>query len=329
MNKVLRTPDLFRAVVSYQNGLHPDIVVPVKALRRVHLKRGYSQLQMLQTCLEPWLRRHGVSKLTLFPFSLHRHLFYYALLHGNVNILAFLDSMNRPKLDSSDWDLVVTASHANVLHFFLERNYLRDWDLVMQSAIQAGSLAMIECLCDHGVVPSKDAFNEACVNGHAEVAQFLREKGFDEWDPSTLMFALVHGHLDVVRFLFEHGYDGFDAIAIFGFEVTPLDIAAKCGHLEIVQYIHRQHGQNCSGRAFIEAAKSGHLAIVQFLDGRILGSVAEAAAQAVANGHFDVVVYLCETHSDSINLDRLKDVASNRRHSHVLAYLQQLQTNLS
>ncbi|EQC25340.1 hypothetical protein SDRG_16803 [Saprolegnia diclina VS20] len=324
MLRVLRTKDLVHTIAIFQDGLHPDVLPPTRLLRRVRLRRGSYERQFaaVHDCLEPWLARHGTSSLGLFPASLHRHLFYYAVVYGNLDVLVFLDAAAPVRLSAADWALVVDVGLLDVLGFFLDRHYDGGDEHLMAHAIETGALAAVQCIFAHGILPAKDALNEACTNGHADVVRFLHGHGLGAWDPNTLMFVLVHGHLEVLRFLLDAGLGDFDASAAFGFHVSHLEMAAKCGHLDVVQYLAARDRRHVP-QAFLEAARSGHAAIVQFLNDGESVDVPAAAKEAVVHGHSDVVAFLVQAHGAALDLHALATLAASRKRRAVHALLLQ------
>ncbi|OQS04609.1 hypothetical protein THRCLA_03176 [Thraustotheca clavata] len=325
MQQVLQSKDLLRTIVAYQNGLHPDVLPLARFLSQIRLRQGHNdaEFRAFHRLIAPWLRVHGTAGLELFPTTLNGHLFYYSLALGNEMVLAFLHSKSALNLDDSDWELIITYGHVQVLEFLLGHGYEGCSADTMSQAIEAGQLDMVECLHKNGVETSKEAFNEACVNGHAQIAQFLHQNSLSEWDPNTFMFVLVNGHLDIVQFLYENGYESFDSNTAFGFDVSGLDIVAKCGHLDVVEYLFDQKPRQSIENAMVEAAKAGHLDIIKFLDGKqVTWKPVNVVTQAIKYNRLQVVKYLLQSHQAQMDKETLANIARKHRRQSILTFLQ-------
>ncbi|ETV96496.1 hypothetical protein H310_10224 [Aphanomyces invadans] len=105
----------------------------------------------------------------------------------------------------------------------------------------------------------------------------------------TLMDLLAKaGYLECIEYMHKHFRHGCTRNA--------MDLSAACGHLNIVQFLHIHRTEGCSTGAMDLAAAGGHLDVVQFLhDHRTEGCTQDALHLAAANGHVDVVAFL-QTH---------------------------------
>jgi ankyrin repeat protein len=132
--------------------------------------------------------------------------------------------------------------------------------------------------------------------------------------------AASDGNIQHVKSLIEHAED---INAMSGFrnstKYTPLMLAAKNGHLEVVQYLH-QHGANITIKdsqqfnALYYAAENGHLEVVKYLiengaksdinmrTGHEIGSSGTPLFIAARNGYFNIVTYLHQ-HGGNVNVE--------------------------
>jgi hypothetical protein len=105
------------------------------------------------------------------------------------------------------------------------------------------------------------------------------------------------GHLEVIEFLHKNRTEGCTTFA--------MNAAAEYGHLEIVKYLHENicPATNCEGNgsggctryAMNMAAANGHLEVVKYLHkNRKEGCTEYAMTSASKNGHLEVVKYLHE-----------------------------------
>ena len=89
----------------------------------------------------------------------------------------------------------------------------------------------------------------------------------DIWGRTPLYIASRNGHLEVVRYLVEQGADMDKADCIV---LTPLIVATFCGHLEVVRYLLEQGADrdkaDTQGTTSLHyAAEQGHLKIAKLL----------------------------------------------------------------
>ena len=131
--------------------------------------------------------------------------------------------------------------------------------------------------------------------------------------------AASDGNIQHVKSLIEHAED---INAMSGFrnstKYTPLMLAAKNGHMEVVQYLH-QHGGNITIKdslnfnALYYAAENGHIEVVKYLlengaksdinmrtGHSIIGSGTPLFI-AARNGYFNIVTYLHQ-HGGNVNV---------------------------
>ncbi|KAJ6492533.1 ankyrin repeat-containing domain protein [Mycena vitilis] len=167
---------------------------------------------------------------------------------------------------------------------------------------------------------TSNALQVAFCKGHAEVVQFLLDRGADvnaagEEALSALQCAGRHGHVDTVRILLNRGAD-VNAVgeecgsALQSRERSALQYAAWTGDADMARFL-LEHGANVdnkssgSGSALQEAARYGHADIVCVLidhsagvnaAGGDFGSALQCAA---LGGHEDVVRLLLEHGADA------------------------------
>ncbi len=90
-----------------------------------------------------------------------------------------------------------------------------------------------------------EAFQVACRNGHAAVAEYLLQRGANVdakgyFGGTGPHWAAINGHRDVVEFLLEHGAN--TELQDHGFKSDPKGWAIEGGHDEIVSLFQRHAG---------------------------------------------------------------------------------------
>ncbi|KAF0699801.1 Aste57867_9642 [Aphanomyces stellatus] len=132
---------------------------------------------------------------------------------------------------------------------------------VLVQAVVHGDEAMVAWLFQHSCVTSSSAYPLV------DVAS---------WANQLSMLAFLHRDLPTVRGT-----------------ANAMDIAARDGHLPIVEFLHRHRTEGCSPQAINLAARFNHLNIVMFLhENRSEGCTTDALVWAAAHGHLDMVRFL-------------------------------------
>lgn len=155
-------------------------------------------------------------------------------------------------------------------------------------AAQHGHLDVLQYLHQIGVPVSNYSLNSAAWGGHIDILKWLH---FDlglrqEQSQCALDVAARNGHLEAVQFLHQFLNEGYSMSAI--------NSAAEHGHLEVIQWLtaNRRDGW-WSGNAMDKAAAMGHLDVVKWLHAnRTEGCSSSAMDKAAEHGHLAVVEWL-------------------------------------
>jgi hypothetical protein len=152
-----------------------------------------------------------------------------------------------------------------------------------------------------------DVYVRAAKEGNLEVVKYLHEQGHQlpfrlmasaaesgniklvEWiffrDP-TLNFQFVEsakGNLEMVKYLVE----------ILGVNGT-CDAAARCGSLEVIQYLHEEKGVQLLPHTLTYAVKNGHLEVVKYLMERNAPEDINMFFSAASSGNVDLLKFVHE-----------------------------------
>ncbi|CAK4623700.1 hypothetical protein LEN26_009273 [Aphanomyces euteiches] len=91
-----------------------------------------------------------------------------------------------------------------------------------------------------------------------------------------------------------------------------LNIASKCGSLEVLIYLHELGHSGCTGMAMNLAAKHGHLNVVKFLHSyRTEGCNTGASECAAGGGHLDVLEWLHVNRTEGCDTRAMNRAAQN------------------
>ncbi|GMF57522.1 unnamed protein product [Phytophthora fragariaefolia] len=276
-----------------------------------------------------------------------------ALRHVMLNIDAFLDP-------SSEWTIPDACRFGSVrlldrIEFRAKVNgdstikcvrSQRGFQNGVMKAMECGHLEVVQWLVakfPDGKVPS-NAVATSAKNGHLAVLRWL----FDHhdhvyWGGDEMYCAVAHNHLKVAKFL--HAYTSPPSDEMF-----LIDEAAQHGDLEMMQWLHRERGDQLSyegvmravdhglldtvkwmqdtfpGSVVIKdvrmdnAAANGHLDMVKWLQNQHAWCTKQAMNRAAGNGHLDVVKFLDESRSEGCTTDAM-DLAAGSGHLGVVKWL--------
>ncbi|OQR88407.1 ankyrin repeat, partial [Thraustotheca clavata] len=107
------------------------------------------------------------------------------------------------------------------------------------------------------------------------------------------------------------------------YEGYAIDIAAKKGQLNMVQYLHKSGNTACTTNAMDRAAANEHFDIVQWLhENRTEGCISDAIDEAASRGHLKIIKFLYENRSEK-STESVMSLASRGGHLDVIKYLEQ------
>jgi len=187
---------------------------------------------------------------------------YWAACYNQLEIVRYFveSGLDIEKGDSDGaTPLFATAGegHLEVVRYLVEqganKNIQHGEENSLSTAATNGHLEVVRYLVEHGVDTIKDdrAFEFACYNGHADIAEYLLDVRCididlaDHFGRTALHYAARDGHLDVAQVLFRYGAT-LDIQDNDG--DTPADIATAAGHDDIADAIRaeeirrRDHG---------------------------------------------------------------------------------------
>lgn len=109
------------------------------------------------------------------------------------------------------------------------------------------------------------ALDGAAANGHLQIARYLRANRTEGCSPRAMEDAAGRGDMAMVKWLLQD--DGATSVGASGNVVTSasLDRAATNGHLDVVQFLHANSSEACSGAALVGAAAYNHAHVVRWL----------------------------------------------------------------
>ncbi|OQS04608.1 hypothetical protein THRCLA_03175 [Thraustotheca clavata] len=222
---VLRTPELLRLIVSYQEGwsfdlipmaifldhaMPTDLYSPVAGVppEQDARKRTFAPIHALYPS---WFERYGVDglcRLLAYRSGYRELLVFYAVLFGNVPLLEFLSTNVRLNIRSPHWCYAAYFDHLDVLEFFIDQGYEGYSTRVFSVAVAAGHLKIVKYLHELGSLADSDAMRLACEHNHLDIVEYLHYHLDLPWDrPCVTVYENEYDSSSaIVDFLTEHGY---------------------------------------------------------------------------------------------------------------------------
>ncbi|EGG22274.1 hypothetical protein DFA_04392 [Cavenderia fasciculata] len=165
---------------------------------------------------------------------------------------------------------------------------------LMQSAVSSGSIGMVELihsyfgnqLIESGAL-DRETVEMARGQDSFAIVNFLIETYGIQISPDTITTFAVGGRLDEIKYFHDNN------LCMGPWLTETMDLAAKNGCLNVVEWLHCNRTEGCSSGAMYYAALSGHLSVVQYLYHHYPGAVhADAVNNACIGGHLEIVKLL-------------------------------------
>ncbi|KAF2077727.1 hypothetical protein CYY_000974 [Polysphondylium violaceum] len=209
-------------------------------------------------------------------------------------------------------------------------------------AAAEGHFEIVEYLFNRGIVGTNLAIDQASANGHLEIVKLLSE----QLKPSSIEKAIERGYIEIVKWFHQQSLINPALSSLFSSK--SIDIAAKNGFLNIVEFLHTNRTESCTEEAFKLAARNGHYDVVVYLyhnfhsieltcsimdlactgHFRIMEFLhnigapcsTKAMIYASSNGHLDIIQFLHKNRSEGCTHDAMDQAASGNQ-LHVVEWL--------
>ncbi|AGO85060.1 Ankyrin repeat domain containing protein [Pandoravirus salinus] len=218
------------------------------------------------------------------------------------------------------WSGAVSKANSDAMRWLHEADVKGCTKAIGDGLARMGDLDALVWL--HGCRPDavgKSAMGAAAAGGHVRVVSWLRDTvGTGDGPTAVVNIAARHGHLALIQ----HMCDAADAVLT----TAAMDRAAGHGHLEVVQWLHVHRTEGCTTAAMDKAAARGHLEVVQWLHAhRTEGCTTAAMDGAAAHGHLAVVQWLHENRTEGCTTGAM-DGAAGHGHLEVVQWLHENRT---
>lgn len=162
-----------------------------------------------------------------------------------------------------------------------------------------------------------------------EITATKQRKHNIKYSVNAWLLAVQKGYLKLIQWMYSFlntkDKDQLASAFVTG-PVSSLDIAAGCGHLELVQWFHTVYQDKASTYAMDWAAFGGYLDIVKWLHfNRTEGCTTDAMDSAARRGHLDVVKWLHCNRKEGCTTNAM-DYASSLGFFKIVAWLHQNRT---
>ncbi|OWY97630.1 hypothetical protein PHMEG_00031794 [Phytophthora megakarya] len=282
-----------------------------------------------------WLRSH-----VAIQYENAQSLIRLAAADGDIKLVQFL----RENFDVE----IIPALHTAVCNHQYDAvlwilNTYKCADLAADSmystAAAIGDLDMVKIMFEHGSVEHKEALFKAASHGHLHIVKWLHEeKGVSldgEWLETTMSDSYVKIPMDVIKYFHQSTANfvprcAMDAAVESGrvefaewvwvnsnaripCSQQAIDLAARRGSLEMVQWLHEHYSRKLGSGTMHYAAENGHLEVVKWLhQNRSEGCRDATMARAALQGNLEIVKWLHSNRNEHFNLDGVMDaIAAN------------------
>ncbi|GAM29209.1 hypothetical protein SAMD00019534_123850 [Acytostelium subglobosum LB1] len=145
---------------------------------------------------------------------------------------------------------------------------------------------------------------EAMLTQRIDMLEYLHNHHSLPYSPACMELAAIEGNLHIIQFLIVKGLDitGY----VFG-------LAARNGHLSIIEYLHREYPEiNCTSGAIDGAAIYGHFNVVRFLHShRTEGCTNLTMSHSILQGHKQMVMFLHQHRTEGYDPMVIKEASKS------------------
>ncbi|RLN70582.1 hypothetical protein BBJ28_00017401, partial [Nothophytophthora sp. Chile5] len=231
-----------------------------------------------------------------------------AIREGRVDVIEWLkthaaihpDALPRVTL------AVAEAGDLSTLQW-LQNEYGLAVDAALRGAHEGHQWSVVKWLVIHcNVTPTAASFAAAASDGDGDLPflQWLHASGWASPSRRSIPIAASNGHLEVIQWIYgEIGEQELDADAMVA--------AARGGHLEVVKWLDA-HECPASADAMDDAATNGFLEVVRWLHvNRTEGCTSRAMNGAAENGHLQVIQWLHNMRREGCTVSAMEKAAGN------------------
>ncbi|GAM18244.1 hypothetical protein SAMD00019534_014190, partial [Acytostelium subglobosum LB1] len=239
-------------------------------------------------------RLNNVVLLHTKGYCCTREAMHSAAIKGYYDIVVYLQNNRLEGCQKDTMQQTISNGHIDVALF-----------LAKSRPVTCGITDYTDLLARHAPLPVlQRLIKEGVITNLTQEAMLAQDIGTLEYVHNTFSLrynqgcmdiAAKHGNLELIQFLSQQKVEPSDKC---------LEEAARAGHLEVVQYLHDTFPMlRTSCAAMNDAAGNGHLSVVQFLhERRTEGCTTLAMSKAIMNGHRQVVDFLILNRSEGYHI---------------------------
>lgn len=216
----------------------------------------------------------------------------HAAQNGRTDVILWLKTIMRPvKSEMAGFWIYVGAArggHIDILKWAIREGYVFDCRCISDAA-EYGQLHILKWLVKNEYAKPEEDFcacDGAAIGGHLDILKWLRRKDFRLYNTAAEI-AARHGHLHIIQYMIETG--------VRVREEWVCNEAARGGHLKILQWL-KEIGigsENENYRYAVPAAAGkGDLQMLKWLKENGAQLNAPACAAAAGKGNFHILRWL-------------------------------------
>ncbi|KDO21578.1 hypothetical protein SPRG_13389 [Saprolegnia parasitica CBS 223.65] len=256
--QVLRTPRMLARICVYQAGVANMALGNPLHCRAIALGSYTDEPPRPDdaTNMHSWITVHGVDELASLCVP---HLFAHAIACGDVIVLQWL--IDRELVMWTKELLVLDAYGCKACPYAVKdlgpAMKMRSRQIVYRAAAK-GQLELLGILIGLGLA-TNDIWAAVCAGGRVDVAEYVIAQELGAWDDTYINVAAKNGHFELLQYLLRLGYSGVNR--------ETLRLAIAFDHLATVQDLLARHPSPkvLLKHALIDAVECGRFSILRWL----------------------------------------------------------------
>jgi hypothetical protein len=278
-------------------------------------------IEMLEWMMENLIFARGYDDISVY-------LLDAAASTGQIEMLLWLDDKPYARVASCSFSKIKNLETFKWMYGKLSRkcNYFPSkrecWFLheAAKQAAQNGQLDILKYIHQQTGLSSENGhelIERAAQTGDLDLIQWLHLVLDGKYTKTTMMIACARGDLENIEWLVAHSSflpQSSDRLKCLE---TPMEAAAMCGKLEVVQWISQMNQKDkksvlweCTPDVLDHAARRGYLNIVKWLHFHTTyGCTTDAMDNAAAYGHLEVVIWLHKNRNEGCSVEGMNKAA--------------------
>lgn len=241
-----------------------------------------------------------------------------AAANGHLLIVKWLHHHRKEGCTKYAMDYAAANGHLSVVKWLHNNRHEGCTTRAMDLAAQHGYLHIVQWLHIHGKACTEEAMNRAATNGHLQVVKWLHKHRSEGCSSDAVNGAAINRHFHVLRWLYANQKATWTTLGM-------VYILEK-GDLAVLKWMYPRYGKDLKDflvDMFGIAAKHGHLHILQWLhDNHLCGGSGSAIYYCTREGNLEILEWIVRNRSDAwIHVGNAIWMATRFGHVHILKFL--------